>query len=117
MFLITKILVSAIIIGLVTEVARVFPKYGGIIAALPLVSLLSLFWLYMQGEQTTNLSKFALGVLWGFPATAVLLIIVAISLKASLSLFISIGLGVGGWILFLSLQDFLVRKVSPFFVN
>ncbi|MFC0562203.1 DUF3147 family protein [Halalkalibacter alkalisediminis] len=100
MFLIVKILVSAIIIGLVTEVAKVFPKYGGIIAALPLVSLMSLFWLYIQGEQTTNLSKFALGVLWGFPATAVLLIIVVISLKASFSLFISIGFGVGGWIIF-----------------
>ncbi|MDV2884644.1 DUF3147 family protein [Alkalihalophilus pseudofirmus] len=115
MFLITKILVSALIIGLVTEVARLFPKYGGIIAALPLVSLLSLFWLYMQGEQTTTLSKFALGVLWGFPATAVLLIIVAISLKASFSLFISVGFGVVGWIIFLSIQDFLVNKAAVFF--
>ncbi|MBM7094808.1 MULTISPECIES: DUF3147 family protein [Alteribacter] len=115
MFLIAKILVSAVIIGLVTELARVFPKYGGIIAALPLVSLLSLLWLSIQGEQTTNLSKFALGVLWGFPATAVLLIIVVISLKASLSLFISIGLGVGGWIIFLTVQDFLVKKVTPYF--
>ncbi|RKL65874.1 hypothetical protein CR203_18665 [Salipaludibacillus neizhouensis] len=114
MFLITKILVSAIIIALVTEVARVFPKYGGIIAALPLVSLLSLFWLYIQGEQTTNLSKFASGVLWGFPATTVLLIIVVISLKASLSLFISLGFGVGGWIIFLAVQDFLVKKLTPF---
>jgi hypothetical protein len=33
MFLIAKIMVSAIVIGLVTEVARVFPKCGGIIAA------------------------------------------------------------------------------------
>ncbi|ERN53943.1 DUF3147 family protein [Alkalihalophilus marmarensis] len=115
MFLVFKILVSAIIIGIVTEVARFFPKYGGIIAALPLVSLLSLFWLYMQGEQTTSLSKFALGVLWGFPATAVLLIVVAFSLKASFSLFVSIGFGVVGWIIFLSIQDFLVKKTSPFF--
>ncbi|WEG18897.1 DUF3147 family protein [Alkalihalophilus pseudofirmus] len=115
MFLFTKILVSALIIGLVTEVARFFPKYGGIIAALPLVSLLSLFWLYMQGEQTTTLSKFALGVLWGFPATAALLIIVAISLKASFSLFISIGFGVVGWIIFLTIQDFIVKKAAVFF--
>ncbi|CAG9620404.1 DUF3147 family protein [Sutcliffiella rhizosphaerae] len=115
MFLITKIFVSAVIIGIVTEVARVFPKYGGIIAALPLVSLLSLFWLYLQGEQTVTLNKFAMGVLWGFPATAVLLIIVVFSLKASLSLFISIGLGAGGWFVFLAFQDYLVKKVGHFF--
>lgn len=115
MFLLTKILVSAILIGVVTEVARIFPKYGGIIAALPLVSLMSLFWLNMQGEQATDLSKFALGVLWGFPATAVLLIIVVVSLKASFSLVISIGFGVGGWVLFLLAQDFLVKKAIAFF--
>jgi hypothetical protein len=110
-FLVIKILASAIIIGIVTEVAKRFPTYGGIIAALPLVSLLSLIWLYVQGEQTINLSKFALGVLWGFPATAVLLVIVAISLKASLSLFVSMGLGIGGWLVFLTLQSLLIKSI------
>jgi hypothetical protein len=113
-FLVIKILTSAVIIGIITEVAKKFPNYGGIIAALPLVSLLSLFWLYIQGEPTLNLSKFALGVLWGFPATAVLLIIVVTSLKAALPLLVSMGLGVGGWVLFLALQDFVVRKIQVF---
>ncbi|SER56323.1 DUF3147 family protein [Salipaludibacillus aurantiacus] len=113
MFLVIKILVSAIIIGIVTEVARIFPKYGGIIAALPLVSLLSLIWLNVQGEQSINLSKFALGVLWGFPATAVLLIVVVISLKASFPLIVSILFGIGGWAAFLAIQDIVVKKISP----
>lgn len=114
MFLIVKIFVSALIIGGVTEIARFFPKYGGIIAALPLVSLLSLFWLYVQGEQTINLSKFAMGVLWGFPATAVLLIIVAISLKSSLSLLLSVGFGFVAWLMCLTLQDFIIKKILFF---
>ena len=33
MFYVVKILISAVIIGVVTEVARRFPTYGGIIAA------------------------------------------------------------------------------------
>ncbi|GEN46175.1 DUF3147 family protein [Alkalibacillus haloalkaliphilus] len=107
MFFLTKVMVSAIIIGAVTEVARYFPKYGGIIAALPLVSLLSLFWLSVQGEKITNLSNFALGVLWGFPATAVLLLVVALSLKYSMSLSISIGLGLVSWLVVLYIQDIL----------
>jgi hypothetical protein len=111
LFLVFKILVSAIIIGVVTEIARSFPKYGGIIAALPLVSLLSLFWLNVQGEQSLNLTKFAIGVLWGFPATAVLLIIVALSLKASLSLWVAIVLGIGGWALFLAVQNIVIKAI------
>ncbi|UOE95009.1 DUF3147 family protein [Alkalihalobacillus sp. LMS39] len=115
MFFLTKVLVSAIIIGVVTEVARIFPKYGGIIAALPLVSLLSLVWLHVQGEQASNMSTFAFGVLWGFPATALLLTIVVICLKASLSLYVSIGLGVGGWLICLTVQNFFVKKILVLF--
>ncbi|CAH0277829.1 hypothetical protein SRABI96_03886 [Peribacillus sp. Bi96] len=69
MFTIVKIIVSAIIIGVITEISRRYPNQGGIIAALPIVSVLSILWLYIQGEQMETLSEFALSVLWGIPAT------------------------------------------------
>lgn len=117
MYVIFKVIISAVIIGMVTEVARRFPSYGGIVAALPLVSLLSIIWLYFQGEQTTKLSEFALGVLWGFPATAVLLFIVYISLKHSFHLFISIGLGMGGWLIFIFVQEITLKYIKASFFN
>ncbi|WP_349408288.1 DUF3147 family protein [Pseudalkalibacillus sp. SCS-8] len=111
MYIIVKILVSALVIGLVTEIARRFPTYGGILAALPLVSLLSIIWLSIQGEGNMNLSKFALSVLWGFPATAVLLVIVYFSLKHSLHLYTAILLGLGGWMIFLFIQENVIHYV------
>ncbi|MGN7479201.1 DUF3147 family protein [Solibacillus silvestris] len=112
MYTIAKILVSAIIIGLVTEFARKFPTYGGIIAALPLVSMLSILWLSIQGEQADTLNKFIVGVLLGLPATVVLLIIVYIGMKNSLHLFWSILLGIGGWGIFLVVQDYLIKIIK-----
>lgn len=109
MYVVMKILVSAVVIGIVSEIAKRFPTYGGIVAALPLVSLLSIIWLYFQGEHTETLSKFSLGVLWGFPATAILLLIVYVSLKNSIPLFLSIGLGIGGWVIFLVIQDSIFK--------
>jgi hypothetical protein len=109
MFTFFKILVSAIIIAGVTTISKKYPTYGGIVAALPLVSLLSLFWLYIQGEQAHNLNKFIIGVLYGFPATVVLLLVVALCLKYSLSLFLSIGFGIAGWSIILALQNFLLK--------
>ncbi|ATP40824.1 hypothetical protein CSE16_12650 [Solibacillus sp. R5-41] len=117
MYVITKIIASAIVIGVVTEISRRFPSYGGIIAAFPLVSLLSIIWLYVQGEQTAMLSKFTLGVLWGLPATAVLLVIVYIALQNSVHLFISIGLGVCGLLIFLLIQDLALKYVRVLFFN
>ncbi|NPC91476.1 DUF3147 family protein [Bacillus sp. WMMC1349] len=111
MFLIVKIIVSAVLIGIVTEIARKYPEAGGIIAALPLVSLLSLFWLSVQGTAPKYLSQFAVGVLWGFPATAVLLVIVVFSLKASFSLMLSFIFGVCGWGGCLLLQKAVFRMI------
>jgi len=43
MYSIIKILMSALIIAGVTEMAKRFPTYGGIVAALPIVSLLKYY--------------------------------------------------------------------------
>ncbi len=47
----------------------------------------NLLWLYTQGEQAATLSKISLGVLVGFPATAVMLIIIYIALQHSFQLY------------------------------
>ncbi|WP_433750345.1 DUF3147 family protein [Falsibacillus pallidus] len=112
MYIFFKVMISAAVIGVVTEVARRFPAYGGIVAALPLVSLLSMIWLSVQGEKNAELSQFAFGVLIGFPATAALLFIVFICLKNSIPLVFSIILGVGGWGVFLFLQEFITKQIK-----
>ena len=108
MYLLIKIISSAVIIGIVTEVARRFPVYGGIIAALPLISILSIIWLTVQGETTQNINKFTLGVLAGFPATAIMLVVIYIALKQSVHLALAISLGIVAWGVFLMVQKFIV---------
>jgi hypothetical protein len=110
-YFLIKIFVSALIIGIVTEIARRLPTIGGIVAALPLVSLLSLLWLSFQGGSANEMSKFAMGVLWGFPATAVLIVIVAFSLKYSVALSLSIVFGISGWIIFLFVQETVLKNI------
>ncbi|SCC39786.1 DUF3147 family protein [Bacillus mycoides] len=108
MYLLIKIISSAAIIGIVTELARRFPVYGGIVAALPLISILSIIWLTIQGESTQNINKFTLGVLVGFPATAIMLFVIYIALKQSVHLVLAISLGIAAWGLFLIGQKFMM---------
>lgn len=109
MFVIVKVILSGILIGIVTEISKRFPTYGGIVAALPLISLLSITWLYVQGEQVPTLIKFTSGVLYGLPGTAVILLILYISLKHSASLSASIGFGISGWLIFLFIQKYIAK--------
>lgn len=108
MYLLIKIISSAAIIGVVTELARRFPVYGGIIASLPLISILSMIWLTIQGETTQNINKFTLGVLAGFPATMFMLFLIYFALKHSVHLVLAISLGIVGWGLFLIVQKYIM---------
>ena len=108
MYLLIKIMSSAAIIGIITELARRFPLYGGIVAALPLISILSIIWLTVQGEPTQNINKFTLGVLAGFPATAVMLLVIYTALKQSLHLALAIPLGIVAWAIFLTAQKYIM---------
>jgi len=47
-FFIIKIIVSALIIAGVSELAKRMPSLGGLIAAMPLTTLLALIWLYVD---------------------------------------------------------------------
>lgn len=68
------------------------------------MSLLSLFWISFEGGNKQELSQFALGVLYGFPTSALLLFIVYIGLKNSFTLSTSVLLGIGVWCIVFACQ-------------
>lgn len=109
MYLLLKIVSSAAIIGIVTELAKKFPVYGGIIAALPLISILSIIWLSVQGESTKTISEFTVGVLAGLPATIAMLLIIYMAFKHSVHLSVAILFGIIGWGFFLTIQKYITE--------
>ena len=102
-FFIVKILVSAVVIAVVTEIAKKYASLGGLIAAMPLTTLLSLFWLYYEKKDTVLLYDFTKDVFWGVFPTLLFFISAMYFFKKGwnfyLTLFISfIFLGIGAYI-------------------
>ena len=107
-----KIISSAFIIACVTELARRFPLYGGIIAALPLISLMSIFWLTFQGETSREIQTFTLGVIVGLPATIAMLLAVYMMLKNSFPFVLAIIVGILSWGVFLWIQKLVLAQFN-----
>ncbi len=63
-WLITKYLLTAGIIVLVSETAKRSDKLGGFIAALPLVTLMALIWLYVDKQPTSKIANHAWYTFW-----------------------------------------------------
>lgn len=63
-WLITKYMLTAAIVVLVSEAAKRSDKLGGFIAALPLVTVLALIWLYVEKQPQTKIANHAWYTFW-----------------------------------------------------
>ena len=64
MWLVTKFAITAGLIVLVSEVAKRSDKAGALIAALPMVTLLALVWLHVEGQPQEKVAKHAWYTFW-----------------------------------------------------
>ncbi len=63
-YLIIKALLSGIIIMIVSEVSRRNPNIGGLIASLPLISILAFIWLWRDTSDTEKIAAQAEATFW-----------------------------------------------------
>ena len=63
-WIITKYAVTAALVVLISELAKRSDKLGGFVAALPLVTLLTLVWLYVEGQPCPKLANHAWYTFW-----------------------------------------------------
>jgi F0F1-type ATP synthase assembly protein I len=63
-WVITKYLLTAAVVVIVSEAAKRSDKLGGLIAALPLVTFLTLIWLYVEKQPADKISNHAWYTFW-----------------------------------------------------
>jgi hypothetical protein len=80
-----KLLLSALIIVTVSELAKRQPAWGGLLASLPLVSLLAMVWLYVDTHDSRQVSELSISIFW--------LVLPSLAFFAALPLLLRQGLG------------------------
>lgn len=63
-WVVIKYLLTAGIVVLISEVAKRSDKLGGFIAALPLMTLLTLIWLYVENQTEEKIANHAYYTFW-----------------------------------------------------
>lgn len=63
-WIITKYALTAAVVVLVTELAKRSDRLGGLIAALPLITVLSLIWLYVERQPAEKIANHAWYTFW-----------------------------------------------------
>jgi len=63
-FLASKYLTTAALVVLISEVVKYTGKFGALIAALPVVTVLVLVWLHIEGQPAERISEHAWYTFW-----------------------------------------------------
>lgn len=63
-WLITKYLITSVVVVLVSEIAKRSDKLGGLVAALPMVTVLALIWLYVDNQSQEKIANHAWYTFW-----------------------------------------------------
>lgn len=63
-YLTIKALISGILVATVSEVAKRYPGAGGLIASLPLVSVLGMVWLWRDRPDAANMAAHSTATFW-----------------------------------------------------
>jgi hypothetical protein len=64
LYLIVKAVISGIIVASVSEIAKRYPGFGGLVASLPLISVLGMIWLWRDTHDPVRMASHAEGTFW-----------------------------------------------------
>ena len=91
---IIKILISAILIALISEISKRSTFVGALLASIPIVSVLSMIWLYIDTKSIEKISDLSIGIFWLVLPSLALFILLPILLKNGVNFYVSMLLSI-----------------------
>ena len=79
-----KVLVSAIVIATVSELAKRFTPLAAILASLPLTSILAMLWLYFDTKDAAKVAALSQGIFWACLPSLLFFLMLPLLLKFGL---------------------------------
>lgn len=93
-YYLTKLVVSAILIVLISEIARRSSLIAAILASIPLVSVLAMIWLYIDTKDTGRISALSVSVFWLVIPSLALFIALPQLLKKGVNFYPAMGISI-----------------------
>jgi F0F1-type ATP synthase assembly protein I len=105
-----KLILSILVIVTASQVGKRFPTMGGLIATMPLTTLIVLLWLYADHpDDYPRMVQYTRGVLWGIVPSIAFFLVVLACLNKQWPLPQTLAAGFGAWLLGACLHQWLLR--------
>jgi hypothetical protein len=96
LYLVIKAAISGIIVAAVSEIARRYPGWGGLVASLPLTSLLAMVWLWRDSGDAGRVAELSASTLWFIIPSIPLFVTLPLLIRSGVSFWASMAIVVAG---------------------
>lgn len=96
LYLVIKAAISGMIVALVSEIARRHPGWGGLVASLPLTSLLAMVWLWRDSGDSLKVAELASSTFWFILPSLPLFVVLPMLLRSGLAFWAAMAIVVAG---------------------
>jgi hypothetical protein len=91
MFYVLKVVISAILIVLISEIGKRSSLMGAVLASLPLVSFLAIIWMYIESKDVKQIVNLSTDIFWLVLPSLFFFILFPILLKRELNFWLAFG--------------------------
>jgi hypothetical protein len=96
LYLIIKAAISGMIVAAVSEIARRYPGWGGLVASLPLTSLLAMIWLWRDSRDPERIAELAGSAFWFILPSLPLFLVLPALLRSGFGFWVAMAIGIAG---------------------
>jgi hypothetical protein len=93
-YYIAKLIITALLIVLISEIAKRSSLLGALLAAIPLVSILAMTWMYVDTNSSGNAVEFSNRIVWLIAPSMTLFIAFPVLIKKGFSFYPSMLLSI-----------------------
>ncbi|WP_155264241.1 DUF3147 family protein [Sphingomonas segetis] len=95
-YLLIKAAISGAIVAAVSEIARRYPGWGGLVASLPATSLLAMLWLWRDTGDPERVAELSASTIWFIVPSLPLFIALPLLLRSSVGFWTAMAIVVAG---------------------
>lgn len=94
-YYIAKVAITAVLVVLISEIAKRSSFVGAVLASIPLTSVLAMLWIYIDTGDVTKVTELASSVFWLVLPSLALFVALPVLLIQGVNFYLSLGLSIG----------------------
>lgn len=111
-YLLIKAAISGVLVALISEIARRYPGWGGLVASLPLTSLLAMIWLYRDSADAERVAALSSSTFWFILPSLPLFFVLPALIRSGIAFWASMAIVIAGTLVLYALMFWAAPRLG-----